>query len=156
MTDGTDGAAHDFVRFRDPNEALGLAVRLVAARPPFDRLPLGLSAGMLTGLVDRGSYGFARQGSTATGFAAWSFVPEEVAEAYLREQRAVRPEEMGSGTAGVVFVLTSIDRPTTAFLVERLRNLVFAQASALYFIRDYGPAGRSPRLVRMRRTMPRP
>lgn len=143
-----------FVQFRDPNEALGLAVRLLAGAEsgPFDNLPLGMSARLLSVLIDRGDYGFAQRENLATGFCAWSFMSEALAEAHVHAATSIRPEDLGSGRAGVVFAFRAIDRATTRFMTKQLRNVVLRDAESLRFIRDYGPhAERLPRAVTMRR-----
>lgn len=146
-----------FVQFDDPNEALGLAVRLVGATAPFDRLPLGLSTGLLAHLIDRREYGFARRGDLATGFVAFGFVEDSAANAFLRGARRLFPGDLrprGAGT-GLVFAFRGVDRATTQFLVERLRDVVFRETEAVRYIRDYGDgAAKPPRLVTLRRRRP--
>lgn len=148
-----------FVRFRDPNEALGLAVRLLAGTDagPFEHLPLGVSARMLTVIVDRGDYGFAQLGSRAVGFVAWAFVPEETAEGYLTGAAQISAADFGTGPAGVVFAFRAIDARATRFLAQNLRDVVFVDAPSLRFVRDYGrDAARKPRSVRLQRARPSP
>lgn len=144
---------HEFVRFRDPNEAVGLAMRLIAGSAPFDRLPLGLTGGLLISRIDAGDYGFARRGDLAVGVVIWGFTTEEAAAGFIDRTRPLGSEDLGGGPAGLVFAFRAVDRATTRFLVTRLRKAVFAGAKSLRFIRDYGPgaAGRKPRAVVMRR-----
>lgn len=142
-----------FVQFHDPNEALGLAVRLVGASAPFDRLPLGLTTGLLAHLIDRRDYGFARRGDVATGFVAYGFVDEDAALEFLRGVRQLSPADLKTkdAGAGLVFAFRGVDRATTDFLVSRLREVVFRRASTVRYIRDYGRDGKPPRLVTLRR-----
>lgn len=147
-------AQFQFVRFKDPNEALGLAVRLLVGvdSGPFEQLPLGMSARMLTVLIDRGEYGFAKRAERAVGFAVWSFVHEDAAARYIGGTERLKVEEFGSGNCGIVFAFHAVDRATTRFLGRRLRDTVFARADSVSFVRDYGRTGaRPPRAVVMRR-----
>ena len=68
------------MRLRDPNEALGLAVRLLAAETPFRGMELGQAIGMLVRAIDAGQYIFARRGDRAIGMTCWLYVAPEKAE----------------------------------------------------------------------------
>lgn len=143
-----------FVRFKDPNEALGLAVRLLAGTDagPFEHLPFGVSMRLMATLIDRGDYGFAQRGREAVGLAMWAFVDESVAERFHAGAGVIDAADLGKGSAGLVFAFRAVDREATRFLTGKLRDVVFADAASLRFVRDYGrDADRPSRAVHMRR-----
>lgn len=148
--------AMKFARFKNPNEALGLAVRLVSSVPPFNEMPLGLSVGMLIQLVDRELYGFAVADGRALGFVAWGRTSLENAKGYADGSRQILAEDLTGGTAGVVFAMRSVRPDVTRFLTRRLKTEIFNDAADLFFIRDYGRdenGDRRSRIVRMSRRL---
>jgi hemolysin-activating ACP:hemolysin acyltransferase len=143
------------IRLRDPNEALGLAVRLLAGVPPFDTLPLGLSISGLVSRIDGGDYAFAQRAARAVGFVAWGFADAVVAEAWAFQGRVPQPGEVAPDKpCAMVFAMQAISPEVTRFLWSQLRDHVFAGRETAYYIRDYGkqPDGRRrTRAVRMQR-----
>ena len=55
--------AMELVRFKDPNEALGLAVHLLAKKRPLNELPLQRVVPMVEAAIHREHYVFAKRGS---------------------------------------------------------------------------------------------
>ena len=143
------------VRLRDPNEALGLAVRLLARAPPFDALPLGLSIAGLVDRIDCDHYAFARRADRALGFVTWGYADAAVAEAWAFERRIPKPGELAPDRpCAMIFAMQSTSPDVTRFLWMRLRDQVFAGRQLAYYIRDYGPqpdGSRRTRAVRMQR-----
>jgi hypothetical protein len=140
---------------RDPNEALGLAVRLLAGVPPFNALPLGLSIGGLVDRIDSNHYGFAQSQARAVGFVSWGFSEQAVAEGWAFERRAPKPGEITpDGPCAMVFAMQAISADVTRFLWSQLRTKALAGRDVVYYIRDYGvrtDGSRRTRGVRMRR-----
>lgn len=144
------------IRIRDPNEALGLAVRLLAGETPFRDFPLGLSIGGLVSVIDSGRYAFARRGGLAVGFVGWGLAGREVAEAWAFCGYVPKPEEVEAGPCVLVFALQAVSTDVTRFLVRCMRDQLFADKDTAYFIRDYGAGaeaegGRRLRAVRLNR-----
>lgn len=145
------------IRIRDPNEALGLAVRLMAGETPFRDFPLGLSVGGLVSVIDSNRYAFARRGGHAVGFVGWGLAGREVAEAWAFKGYVPKPEEVEGGPCVLVFALQAVSTDVTRFLVQRLRTQLFPDKQSAYFIRDYGPGAdgkRRLRAVRLNRRRP--
>ncbi|SEB04125.1 hypothetical protein [Rubrimonas cliftonensis] len=144
----------NFIRFKDPNEALGLAVRLLAGADagPFAALPFAASTRLLTLMIDRGDYGFAAREGRAVGVVVWAFVDEAVAARSIAGGGPIKPGDLGGGESGLVLAFRAVDAAATAFLTRRLRDQVFAAAPSVRFVRDYGPgSSRRQRAVVMRR-----
>lgn len=143
-------ASLGLMRIKDPNEALGLAVRLLAGEAPFRDMPLGFSIGSLVGSIDAGNYFFARRGDRALGVAFWMFTQPEDAEGWVfRGERLSEDAHQKGGPAAIILGLQATDAEVTRFLFRGLRD-VYEEVDLCYFMRDYGKdGGRDRRLVRL-------
>lgn len=138
------------MRLKDPNEAAGLALRLLAGETPFRDMPMGMSAGMMLSAIDQSHYVFARRANRAVGFACWTFTDPQSAEDWMRKGRPFESlETAASGSAAVVLAVQAIDTETTRFLFKGLRDNQLATVDLCYYVRDYGKEGKPPRYVRM-------
>ena len=155
-----DEAPLTLIRIRDPNEALGLAARLLAGQTPFRDFPLGLSVGGLISVIDNDRYAFAQRDGKAVGFVGWGLSSREIAERWAFKGYVPNPDEVSDGPCVLVFALQAISTDVTRFLVQRMRDQIFPDKLAAYFIRDYGsdtkgkPRLRAVRLVRGRARVP--
>jgi len=145
----TDPDKLGLMRMKDPNEALGLAVRLLAGEAPFRDMPLGFSMGGLVHSIDHGNYFFARQGGRAVGIAFWMYAQPEDAEAWIfRGERITREAMDRGGPVGIILGMQAIESAVAKLLVRTLRDN-FADVDICYFLRDYGKEnGRPPRAAR--------
>lgn len=146
-----DPDAMTLMRLRDPNEALGLAVRLLAGEAPFHDMGLGMSTGLLVGAIDCGRYAFVRRGAKAVGFAAWLFTTNADAEAWLFNGQTPEGgvERLDGGPVAIMLAVQGIDTSAVRFLIRHLRDGDLGQCNTLYYMRDYGPDGRGRRAVRL-------
>jgi len=140
------------MRVKDPNEALGLAVRLLAGEAPFRDMALGFSIGSLVGSIDAGNYFFARRGDRALGVAFWMFTQPEDAEGWLfRGEPLSEDARTKGGPAAIILGLQASETAVTRFLFRGLRD-IYDEVDICYFMRDYGKEGlrgnRAVRLVR--------
>lgn len=143
------------MRLRDPNEAAGLAIRLLAGESPFREMPLGMSAGTMLNAIDRDHYAFARRGDRAVGFTCWMFTDVATAEAWMHEGTPLGADAANEdGAAAIVLAVQAIDAKVTRFLLHALRDIELAERSVCYFLRDYGP-DKPRRLVRLVRPVSR-
>jgi len=149
LLDITD-AGLGLMRIKDPNEALGLAVRLLAGEAPFRDMPLGFSMGTLVGSIDKGNYFFARRGDRALGVTFWMFTQPEDAEAWLfRGEQLSEDAFKKGGPAAIILGLQATEADVTRFLFRGLRD-VYEEVDLCYFMRDYGKDGdRGRRVVRL-------
>ena len=139
------------IRMKDPNEALGLAVRLVATARTFRDMPLGLSMQALIEAVDSDSYAFAARSGRALGVACWRLTTQAAAEAWLaRDGPGVEPSETPDGRVAIMLAVQGTDAEVIRFLMRQLRDGPMRSVQLLYYMRDYG-TGKSARLVRLRR-----
>lgn len=141
------------IRIKDPNEALGLAVRLLAGVAPFREMPLGLSMGAMIEAIDAETYAFAARPGRAVGIACWRFCRQEDAETWLfggaRLAEAAPPDDR---RCAVMMAMQASDRAVVGFLNRALREGPLRPCQTLYYLRDYGPdrPRRAVRLVRPR------
>lgn len=144
----TDTNLH-LMQMKDPNEALGLAVRLLAGEAPFRDMPLGFSMGGLVHSIDNGNYFFARRDDRAVGVAFWMFAQPEDAEAWIFRGEQISKEAMDrGGSVGVILGVQAIEPVIAKLLIRTLRDN-FADVDVCYFIRDYGKdRDRKPRATR--------
>lgn len=99
-------------------------------------------------------YAFAKRDGKAVGFVGWGLTSPERAEAWIQQGTALKPEEVLNGPCVLIFGLQAISADMTRFLVRQLRDVVFPEKQAVYFIRDYGvgPDGkRRQRAARLHR-----
>ena len=149
MTEPKDQAL-GLMKLKDPNEALGLAIRLLAGESPFRDMPLGFSVAGLVGSIDAGDYIFVRRGERAVGVAHWMYVKPETGEAWLGEGASfVEEERLKSSPAVIIMALQAIDASVTRFLFNGLRDVCLADCQLCYFLRDYGKDKGGMRGVRM-------
>ncbi|MEM9148617.1 MAG: hypothetical protein AAGC57_20880 [Pseudomonadota bacterium] len=139
------------IQVKDPNEALGLAARLLAGGAPLRSLPLGSTLGVLIMAIDAGSYAFARRANRAVGVAAWFRTSVEAAERWNYGQGLVSPADIQTdGAAAIIPAVQAIDAETARFLSQRLRDQLLRPCRVAYYVRDYaGREGRRTRLVRL-------
>lgn len=144
-------ASLGLMRIKDPNEALGLAVRLLAGEAPFRDMPLGFSIGSLVGSIDAGNYFFARRGDRALGVAFWMFTQPEDAEGWLfRGEPLSEDARKNGGPVAIILGMQATEAAVTRFLFHGLRDVIFAELDICYFMRDYGKDGtRGRRAVRL-------
>lgn len=137
------------MQMKDPNEALGLAVRLLAGEAPFRDMPLGFSMGGLVHSIDNGNYFFARREDRAVGVAFWMFAQPEDAEAWIFRGERITKEAMDrGGPVGIILGVQAIEPAIAKLLIRTLRDN-FADVDICYFIRDYGKdSNRKPRATR--------
>lgn len=139
------------MRLKDPNEALGLAIRLLAGEAPFRDMRLGMSTGMLVNAIDANHYVFVRRENKAVGFAAWKYTSKEDAEAWLFEGRA--PEGGSQATedtrVAIMLAVQGIETRVIRHLMRELRDGELGGCDTLYYMRDYGAGGRGKRAVRL-------
>jgi hemolysin-activating ACP:hemolysin acyltransferase len=145
-------ASLGLMRIKDPNEALGLAVRLLAGEAPFRDMPLGVSIGSLVGSIDAGNYIFASRGDRAVGVTFWMFTQPEDAEAWLfRGKRLSEDALTKGGPAAIILGLQATETEVTRLLFRGLRD-IYDEVDLCYFMRDYGKdddrGRRAVRLVR--------
>jgi hemolysin-activating ACP:hemolysin acyltransferase len=145
-------ASLGLMRIKDPNEALGLAVRLLAGEAPFRDMPLGVSIGSLVGSIDAGNYIFASRGDRAVGVTFWMFTQPEDAEAWLfRGKRLSEDALTKGGPAAIILGLQATETEVTRLLFRGLRD-IYVEVDLCYFMRDYGKdddrGRRAVRLVR--------
>lgn len=139
------------MRLRDPNEALGLAVRLLAGEAPFDEMPLGSSSGLLAAAIDADNYAFVTRGDLAVGVGCWTYTSQKAAEDWAFEGK---PLDLNSARdndheVAIMLAVKAVDASVVRFMVRNLRDGDLADCNALYFIRDYQGTGRGKRLVRL-------
>lgn len=138
------------MRLKDPNEAAGLALRLLAGESPFRDMPLGMSAGTMLGSIDRGHYAFARRGAKALGFACWAFADPQDAQTWMDERTPFTPKDTGGpGSAVIIMAMQAVDTSVARFLTKSLRDQELAHIDLCYYYRDYGKDGRGGRAVRL-------
>lgn len=143
-------ASLDLMRLKDPNEALGLAVRLLAGEAPFRDMPLGFSAGAIISSIDREEYVFARRGERALGIAYWMFVEPGKAEAWISEgKRLEAADRLDSSLAAIIMGVQASEPAVAKYLMRCLRNGELAQCDVCYFVRDYGKGKGSQRAMRL-------
>lgn len=143
------------MRLRDPNEAAGLAIRLLAGESPFREMPLGMSAGTMLNAIDRDHYAFARRGDRAVGFTCWMFTDIATAEAWMHQGTPLgEGAAKDDGAAAIVLAMQGGDAAVTRFLFHTLRDIGLADRSVCYYLRDYGP-DKPRRLVRLVRPVSR-
>ncbi|MEP4767914.1 MAG: hypothetical protein ABJQ21_25660 [Roseibium sp.] len=137
------------MQMKDPNEALGLAVRLLVGEAPFRDMPLGFSMGGLVHSIDNGNYFFARRGDVAVGVAFWMFAQPEDAEAWIFRGERISKEAMDrGGSVGIILGVQAIEPVIAKLLIRTLRDN-FSDVDVCYFIRDYGKeSNRKPRATR--------
>lgn len=136
------------MRLKDRNEALGLAVRLLAWEKPFRDLPLGMSAGALVDAIDNDRYFFATRDDVAVGVTYWIFLEPEVAENWLfKGQQLAIEDAVKGGSAAVALGMRAVEASATRFLFRNLRDVAFAENTICYYLRTY-PNGQS-RAVRL-------
>lgn len=141
------------VRFRDPNEAVGLAVRLLAGVAPFRQMPLGMSMGLLVQAIDGGTYAFATRPGRAVGFACWRYCQAAEAEAWLfGDGRLAETDPPETEDCAIMLAMQAIDTSVARFFHPALRDGPLRTCRTLYYFRDYGAARprRAVRLVRPR------
>jgi len=145
-----EDAPMKLVRFRDPNEALGLAVRLLAGEAPFRDLPLGASAGAVVSAIDDGSYAFVSRQEQAVAVACWRRTSLEQGEAWLRGAPLNLDAPSQAEPAALILAVQAIDAAAAGYLMRRLRDGELSDCLVVYYLRDY--AGLRPkrrvRLVR--------
>jgi hemolysin-activating ACP:hemolysin acyltransferase len=146
---GSEGLS--IIRIRDPNEALGLAARLLAGEAPFRDLPVGASIGSLIAAIDREAYVFARRGDRVVGVVTWAFTTMDTAEAWAFERSRFDPSLISEeGEALIVTGMQAVDTSVTRFLISSLRDHLMKEAQVAYYIRDYGGrSGKRNRVVRL-------
>lgn len=142
------------MRLKDPNEALGLAVRLLAGEAPFRDMPLGFSMGGLVRSIDSGNYFFATRGDRALGVTFWMFAEPEDAEGCLFRGEPLSEDALTKGgPVAIVLGLQATETAVTRFLFRSLRDIL-TEVDICYYIRDYGKDGtrgqRAVRLIRPR------
>ena len=141
------------IRVKDPNEALGLAVRLLAGVAPFRDMPLGLSMGALVEAIESETYAFAAEPGKAVGFAAWRPCRAEAAEDWMFGRGATLAPQVTEGADAAIILAAQAQRKEVArFLHRSLRDGPLADCPLFYYVRDYGKGSdRRTRFVRLRR-----
>ena len=148
--DMTETETLGMMRLKDPNEAAGLALRLLAGETPFRDMPMGMSGGIMLSAIDRNHYVFARRANKAVGFACWAFTAPQGAEDWMRKGIPFESFETATpGAAVVVLAVQAIDTETARFLIKGLRDNQLAAMDLCYYVRDYGKNGKTPRYVRL-------
>lgn len=138
------------MRMKDRNEALGLAVRLLAGEAPFRDMPLGFSIGAIVSAIDTEHYVFASRNDRALGIAYWTFVEPEHAEAWLSEGRQLQADEfLDDGPCVIIMGVQATEPRVVRYLMNNLRDKVLAQCNVCYFLREYGNQARGHRGVRL-------
>lgn len=156
-SDNSAEARHDpslrLVRLKDPNEALGLALRQLSGVAPFRDIPLGLSTGALIEAIDMNAYAFAIQGSRARGIVAWRPCLAVEAEAWLfGPKQRTAPRIVDAPDAVIVLAVQADSREVTRFLHRAVGDGPLRGCSTFYYVRDYGrDGGRPARRVRLHR-----
>jgi hemolysin-activating ACP:hemolysin acyltransferase len=123
------------VRFKDPNEALGLAAHLLARKPPLNAMPLGQIVGLADGAIKRGHYVFAKRGDRAVGLLAWGFSDFETAEAWAGGNQLLQPATMAEGPCVLLLCLQAESKEVARFLTQAIRDRLFPDHHIAYFIR---------------------
>jgi hemolysin-activating ACP:hemolysin acyltransferase len=136
------------MRLKDPNEALGLAIRLLAGEAPFRDMQLGMSTGMLVEAIDANHYIFVRRDNKAIAFAAWKYSRKEDAEAWLFDGRAPEGGATRDARVAIMLAVQGIETPVVRYLMRQLRDGELGDCDTLYYMRDYGK-GRGKRSVRL-------
>jgi hemolysin-activating ACP:hemolysin acyltransferase len=138
------------MQLKDPNEALGLAVRLLAGEAPFRDMPLGFSMGGLVNSIDKGNYFFARREDRALGVTFWMYAQPEDAEAWILRGERIGKEALDrGGPIAIVLGLQATEQEVTRYLFRSLRD-VLTHVDICYYLRDYGKdSERGPRAVRL-------
>lgn len=156
-TSNVETPSLNLIQLKDPNEALGLAARLLAGEAPFRSLPLGNTLGVLIMAIDANTYAFARRGSRAVGVAAWFRTTIAAAERWNFGQGAVSLEDIRpDGAAAIIPAVQAIDSATARFLSVRLRDQLLRPCRVAYYVRDYAAKdGRRTRFVRLVRPQSR-
>lgn len=141
------------IRIRDPNEALGLAIRLLAGAAPFRDMPLGLSTGALMEAIDMDAYAFASRPGEAVGFAAWRPCLAAEAEGWVfGTDRRIPPQIASAPDSAIVLAVQAQNSAVARFLHRQVRDGPLCWCPTFYYVRDYGAeAGRPLRAVRLQR-----
>lgn len=143
-----------FLRPRDPQLALGLAVDYLMRDAAFARQSFGAWARVLVGQINRGHCLFVHDGLRLRGFAGWALTDDVQADAWLAGRCDF---DSAAGTAGPVVLVNALKcdgEGVRRLLLSSLRRLLPARrvvARRLY------PDGRSrPVDLRLRGAPPVP
>ncbi len=87
-----------FIRARRPDTAFTAAITFLAARKPFDRLPLGPIVATVSGAIQRGHYVLAVEGGkTVVGLTCWALTDYDTALRWSRGEAQPSFEETVEG-----------------------------------------------------------
>lgn len=125
----------------NPAQALGLAASYLMTKPAFARLPFGHWSRVLVGQINRGHYLIASKGERIAGFLGWALTTEEKGEMWLAEQSELSFEDSNAGEILLINAWAAETNDVTQVILERLREIGWAQ-KMVYFKRRY-PDGRT-------------
>lgn len=109
-------------RVKDADSALGLAASYVVAHAPFGSYRADRLIGALSGQVRRHHYVFAVRDGVVVGYAGWALCPHDVAEDWLTNNKAPRPEQCLAGDVIVLMVMVAADREALRRITAHLRQ----------------------------------
>ncbi len=127
------------VRLKDPDAALGVAVRLFLRQESFARLSFGHWASTLNGQILRDHYRFVLCGNDVVGFFGWCLTDETHAERWLAG--AELPfEHSKSGDCVVINGWVAEIPAVNIFILRKMREI--GQGCRYCYAKRYYPGGR--------------
>jgi hypothetical protein len=137
MSQAVESSAEDLelVRFKDPNEALGLAVHLLAKDEPLNELPLGQIVPLAEAAIHSGHYVFAKRDGKVWGLLGWGYSDFDSAEAWVKGQRLEQPVLRDKGPCVLLLCLQSETAEVANFLTRAIRDRLFPEHHLAYYIR---------------------
>ena len=125
----------ELVRFKDPNEALGLAAHLLAKNAPLNEMPLGRVIPMMEAAIQRNHYLFAKRGGRVCGVLGWGFSDFAQAEAWIKGHELKGPINKDDGPCVLIFCLQADTSDVVRELTAAIRGPLFPRRHLAYYIR---------------------
>jgi hypothetical protein len=97
-------------QMRTPEAALAAAAHFLARRAPFDSFAFGAMTLSLDSQIRRKTYLFAIDGAKVVGFLGWTLLDRGRAEAFAREGRTPRHDEIGGDDVVWLLVAAATER----------------------------------------------
>ncbi len=133
------------LRYADPIYALGQATNLLRRTRPFAGYALGRIGSVIAGQIERNHYLFCVTGDAPVGYMGWAMCAEDVARAWLHNERVPNFEECNGGDCWVGITFYSASRQATYRLARKCRKLY--PGAKVFGIREYEDRHRSVEVI---------
>jgi len=134
----------DCRQIKDPRYALGYTTNLLMRVEPFASYHFGRFTKVLLGQIRRRHYLLTVAEGTAVGYVGWALCTDEVARAWVHQNRVPSFEECRGGDCWVGITFYAATREVCLFQVRHLRQRY--PGCKIAGIRDYGARQRPTQL----------